>query len=380
MALKVRIKEGMLDAMSRLTGRHAVLLPAEAEREDAIFGLRAPYRLEGQKLTIELLEKTQGQITATLLGYEGHFPTKEIWSSPELDYRGPCELTFNVSDGSVTLVGREIGRVPLSLLTRRFCWKFKLQGPAGQRRERITGHYLALNGQKADESYYQGDNYVDHEAQSAGEHEEVLRLLKRHHKGGPVLEVGCATGGLLAKLDESGLDSIGFDISEWAVARAAERLGSGRAWVCDVENDDLPAEATAKGPFGSIVLWAVFEHFKEPFKVLSKLSAFTSPGTTLLINTTNADSLTHTLFQRQWEGYFDWTHYGVDHVSVRSLSEKLPPLGWRIEHLSTHLAWDGSADPTRVTIREWYGADARFRRLLAERDLGDLVICVATKE
>ena len=30
---------------------------------------------------------------------------------------------------------------------------------------------------------------------------------------------------------------------------------------------------------------------------------------------------------------------------------------------------------TRATLRAWWAADARFRRLLAERDLGDLLTC-----
>jgi hypothetical protein len=70
----------------------------------------------------------------------------------------------------------------------------------------------------------------------------------------------------------------------------------------------------------------------------------------------------------------------VDGVSRRSLQETLPRLGWRIEHIHTHLLWTVSADPTHATLREWYAADARFRQLLAERGLGDLVLVVAKKE
>jgi hypothetical protein len=38
--------------------------------------------------------------------------------------------------------------------------------------------------------------------------------------------------------------------------------------------------------------------------------------------------------------------------------------------------------PYRVvheTLRDWWVADARFRRLLTERDLGDFVTCVAVR-
>ena len=176
----------------------------------------------------------------------------------------------------------------------------------------------------------------------------------------------------LAALDAAGFESIGLDISDWAVRQAAQRLGPGRVWMCDVENGELPHEVRWRRPFGTLVLSSVFEHFK--------LSQLSGPGTKLFIDTTNAESLTHALFDRQWEGYFDWTHLGIEQVSVKSLRQELPRLGWRIEELVTRIVWDGSADPTRATLREWWAADARFRRLLTERELGDLITCVAVKE
>ena len=141
----------------------------------------------------------------------------------------------------------------------------------------------------------------------------------------------------------------------------------------------MPAQANANSPFGALVFSSVFEHFRDPFAVLDKLTTLTGPGALLLITTANADSLTHALFGPQWEGYFDWTHLGIDRVSVRTLRVELPRLGWRIEQLTTHAVWDGDADPTRATLREWWVADARFRRLLTERDLGDFITCIAVK-
>jgi len=55
-------------------------------------------------------------------------------------------------------------------------------------------------------------------------------------------------------------------------------------------------------------------------------------------------------------------------------------LGWRLEQLETTVVWDGDADPTHATLRDWWASDARFRRLLVEREAGDLISCVATKQ
>ena len=379
MTLRSRMKNSSLALLSWITQRHIVILPKEACHEAAIFDLRAPYRCESP-LRIELHERTVGQIQVTLRGYKGHFPTERLWQSSLRRYDGPCDFTFSLRDGTVQLDGQEWGRTPVPLPTRRFCWSFVLSSGHKLKRNRMTSHYVPVTGRSNDAQYFQGDNYVDHELQSEGEHECVKELMRQHGAVGPVLEIGCATGGLLNALDRKGIPSFGIDISEWAVEKAKERVGPGRAWRCDAEAGSCPEELLRHGPFGTLVLWAVFEHFRNPFGVLEKVTKYTQPGAILIMNTTNADSLTHRVFGSDWEGFFDWTHLGVEQVSVSAIERELPRIGWRIRHLSSHLTWDSNADPTRATLREWWAADARFRRMLVERDLGDMITCVAVRE
>src|SRR3990170_4760573 len=125
----------------------------------------------------------------------------------------------------------------------------------GRRRERTTGHYLPAASRSVDQGYFTGDNYVDHEPESAGDHPRILALLRRHRARGPVLE-----------------------------------------------------------------------DFADPFRASERLTAAVAPGAVLVLTSTNADSLSHWLFGPEWEGYFDWTHLGVDQVGVRSLRAELPRL------------------------------------------------------
>lgn len=373
-------KNAVLACLGRITGRHAILLPRQSRGNDAMLDLRAPYRVEQQVLSVELREPDPGWLRATLLGYVGHFPVRTIWTGSPREYEGPCALHLDLETGTVHLGDEEWGRVPLPLPGRRFCWQLELTDRRGRSRSRLTGHYRAIAGSAIGAGYFSGENYVDHEAESAGDHADILAALERHKARDPVLEVGCATGGMLAALGAAGLDAVGIDFSEWAVARAAERLGPGHAWLCDFEHDPLPAEVKSRGPFGALVLAAVLEHFRDPFGVLAKLGECSRPGTVLVIITSNAHSLSHLLSGPDWEGYFDWTHLGVDQVTVRGLREELPKLGWRVTELTTRLFWDGNADPTHATLREWWSHDARFRRLLVERELGDFINCVAVRE
>jgi len=376
MNIKSRLKDSCLALVGRVTRRCIVMLPQEARSEYEIFDLRAPYPTE-DRLRIDLRETTSGLITASLMGYSGHFPVVKLWESSPYEYAGPCDFVFNLADGSVHIAGHSWGQAPVPQ-SRRFCWSFTLHSN-GIKRHRITSHYLKVRNRTSDSLYFQGDNYVDHELQSKGEPERIAQLMRQHHAIGPVLEVGCATGAVLERLDKEGVPSYGVDISEWAVGKALERLGPGRAWLCDASSEEYPEALLRHAPFGTLVLWAVLEHFQNPFTVLSSLTRLMAPSATLLINTTNADSLSHMIFGSDWEGYFDWTHLGVGQVSVTTMKQELPRIGWRISQLETEQAWDRSADPTRATLREWWASDARFRRMLSERDLGDIVTCVAVR-
>lgn len=377
--MKAFVRRTLLSLLTRATGRHSVLLPSLAAADSNLLTLRAPYRVEGRALAVDFSEVGPGQLSAALLGYEKHFPTRTLWMGDARSYDGPSRLSLDLATGQIRLGAESWGRVEVPLPGRRFSWRFHLVMSNGRRCERMTGHYLAIEDQQIGVEYYQGDNYANYEAQSAGDRNHIIELLQHHLAKGPVLDIGCATGSLLAELDSVGLPSVGVDISEWAVLRATERLGPGRAWVCDIEAGEIPVEVHARAPFGALVLWAVLEHLRRPFATLEVLTRLVAPGGVLVLNTTNAQSLCRFLFKRDWEGYFDWTHHGVEEVCATALRQRLPALGWEIRDLSTHLVWCGSSDSTHASLRDWWTSDARFRRLLAERDLGDLITCVAVR-
>lgn len=362
-----------------VSGRHISVLAREARDERLIFDLRAPYRVADDVLTIELLEPEGGRLQATLLGYVGPFPSRTLWTSAPHSYDGPCRFQFNLATGDVTLDGAAWGRADAGGIRTRFCWRFSRVGPHGTM-ARLTSHYRANRPEDHGEAYYSGDNYFDYEDESNGQRAEILELMERWRAGGPLLEVGCATGSLLADIEARfGIAGLGLDVSDWAVGEATKKIGPNRVWAIDLERDPMPDAVRQAGPLGTIVMFSVLEHLRHPQAVLAALTDLSARGTLLLLETTNADSLSHRVFGSDWEGYFDRTHMSVDTCSARTVPAWLESLGWRVVERRTRLMWDRSADPTHHTLRDWWDADARFRRLLAERDLGDLVLCVAIK-
>ena len=370
------IKTRIVSSVGAMAHRHVAVLPEQARDESDILRLATTYRVEHDRLTASLLEPGSGQLALTLLGYEGHTPNRVLWHADAVPYPGPCAFAMDLAAGDVTLAGTSVGRFDPQTLQRRFCWRFVFTA-AGCSRSRITGHYQVRTDPTVDESYYAGDNYVDYEQQT--DHGIVIDLLAAHGARSPVLEVGCATGGLMVRLLERGYDACGMDESAWALDQARRRVPADRVVQCRLGSDSVPDAVGARAPFGTIVLWAVLEHFADPFATVALLTRYAAPDALMFINTTNADSFTHRMLGEQWEGYVDWTHRGVDLVSTTRLREELPRLGWEIVSLETSGVWTMDADPTAATLREWWVHDARFRRFVSDRDLGDYVTCIARR-
>ncbi len=366
-------------AASAASGKHVCVLPREARDEGAMLEARAPYRVDGPLLRIELGEQSSGTLEASLLGYQGHRPSRLLWASPRAAYRGPSDVGLDLATGVVTLQSVRWGSLDPSTIGGRFCWRFSHASADGIRR-RMTSHYRADRGcdDEHGEAYYSGGNYVDYDAESAGQRRQIIELLDRWRAAGPLLEIGCATGSLLSEIEaQTGLAGVGVDISAWAVAQAAKKLGPDRVWQIDLDRDRLPSGILKLAPFRTIVMFSVLEHLTDPRAALAALTDVAAPGALLLLETTNCDSLCHRLFSGDWEGYFDRTHRAVDRVGAAVVPQWLTALGWQIAECHTRMVWDGSADPTHATLRDWWDADARFRRLLRERDLGDLLFCAA---
>ena len=372
-------KRALLDAVAALTQRHPVLLPRLAADDASMLDVSAPYRVDGAVLIVDVHDRVRGTLTAELRLPAPQNASRLHWSSGPVPYDEPVALRFDVTSGAIFLGDRRIGSAPVPLPSRRFMWSLQLETPdRAKPRSRLTGHYLPGSG-GVDDTYYSGDNYVDYEAESLTTRESIVGFAGQYPYSGTALEIGCATGALLEDLQRAGFDAVGVDYSAWAVEQARARVGADRVWQMDIERDRDHESLAARAPYGALIMLSVLEHFADPFGVLERLSALVAPGGRLFLTTTNAGGLGRSLFGVDWEGYFDWTHLGVDRVSAQSLREGLGRIGWRVDRLETTVVWDGNADPTHATLREWFASDARFRRLLVERDLGDLISCVATR-
>jgi SAM-dependent methyltransferase len=117
---------------------------------------------------------------------------------------------------------------------------------------------------------------------SAGSMIPLLRGWGRTLEGASVLDVGCAEGGGLCALHDSGAACVGFDIDAPRV-EAAIALRGDRAidfTTGDIYRDPLPY---AGRTFDLVTLHDVFEHLDHKLAMLGRLAAYLRPGGAILI-------------------------------------------------------------------------------------------------
>lgn len=124
-----------------------------------------------------------------------------------------------------------------------------------------------------------------------------LDLLEKHRplRGARVLEIGCATGDLLAEMRCRGASVTGLEMSRWAAETAWHRYG------IEVLVGTLDSLGDSSLEFDAIVALEVIEHVGDPREFLLRLSRLLAPAGVAMVSTPNyrcARSL-----GAQWAGF-----------------------------------------------------------------------------
>lgn len=195
----------------------------------------------------------------------------------------------------------------------------------------------------------------------------ALRVLP---PGGAVLDVGCASGGLLALLRERASYEAGVEISARAAAEAAE--------VADyVVAGPVESAEFAAATFDLVVLADVLEHLVDPADVLARAVRWTKPGGHVVVSVPNIAHWQARLVvaRGQWRaedsGTFDATHLRFFTVErLRALVEGAGLQDIAIEPvvpmLRNHVALLGRLPVSlqRSVERSWQAAGRRRPNLL----------------
>jgi SAM-dependent methyltransferase len=129
------------------------------------------------------------------------------------------------------------------------------------------------------------------------------------------LDVGCATGALLASLRDSGWEPQGVEISE-----AQARYGEGR-YGLPIFAGTLEAASFPGGSFDLVHASHLIEHLNSPAAFLDEAARVLAPGGLLALTTPNADGLQAKLFGPRWRSAIYDHLYLFSRRTLRALLE-----------------------------------------------------------
>ncbi|MBF0327640.1 MAG: class I SAM-dependent methyltransferase [Nitrospirae bacterium] len=130
-----------------------------------------------------------------------------------------------------------------------------------------------------------------------------LNYLKLPAERGAFLDVGCATGEMLALAREMGFDVYGVEVSPRGVSLCRKLFGEHKIKGKNIEYDDFPA-----GFFDVITLSDVLEHLTDPPEFIAMLSKMLKSNGLMLIVTPDTSSFTCRLLGKYWP------HYKIEHL------------------------------------------------------------------
>jgi SAM-dependent methyltransferase len=163
--------------------------------------------------------------------------------------------------------------------------------------------------------------------------------FRRASSSGPrpsVLDVGCATGALLAALRDRGWDAQGVELSEAQAEYGRRRYG------LRISAGTLESAAFPPGSFDLVHASHLIEHLNEPGPFLDEAARVMKPDGLLALTTPNADG-----FQAKVKGSY-WRSAIYDHLylfSARTLRAMLSARGFEVAALVTWGGWARGLKP-----------------------------------
>ena len=122
-----------------------------------------------------------------------------------------------------------------------------------------------------------------HEDERRQRAEHLFRLVREHHDGGPVVDVGSYPNLLTVEMHDA-LDAevVGVDLDPSRASRAVrERLDLRQ---CDLDEERIPVGSEQAGV---VVCSEVLEHLSRPERAVSEIARVLKPGGVALITTPN---------------------------------------------------------------------------------------------
>lgn len=156
--------------------------------------------------------------------------------------------------------------------------------------------------------------------------DKIVHLADRYFPSGPVIDIGCGHGDILARLPEA-CEPHGIEISRELAARADALVNPRGGQVVQASAVDgvrsLPANH-----FNGAILMSFLEHESDPAGLLKGLSRSLAASGCAIIKVPNFGSLNRRIMGRRWCGFRYPDH--VNYFTPEHLRRMLADCGFRV--------------------------------------------------
>jgi len=189
----------------------------------------------------------------------------------------------------------------------------------------------------------------------------LVETARREGRAPAILDVGCATGALLAHFRDAGWQATG-------VEACAESAAYGRAhFGLDIRPTTLEGAGLGDSRFDVVHASHLIEHLNDPAGFLATVRGLLRPGGLLFLTTPNADGFQARLLGKAWRSAINDHLYLFSATTMRSMLERS---GFLVEGCVT---WGGWAKGLPLAFLK-----PPLDRAAKRRGYGDVMACVAS--
>jgi SAM-dependent methyltransferase len=187
-----------------------------------------------------------------------------------------------------------------------------------------TSHQVAQK--KTESALRRGVRVIERYKDRLIRRDKLIDLVRQFFPAGPVIDVGCGGGEVMARLDQQYIPS-GIEVSK-QLSQRAQKVAKSRGGRVFCGNALIGLDTFKKNYFTAAIMSAYFEHESAPREVLQKIMRILRPGAPLIIKVPNYGCLNRMVTGRKWCGFRYPDH--VNYWTPKTLKKIIGDTGFEI--------------------------------------------------
>jgi SAM-dependent methyltransferase len=164
-----------------------------------------------------------------------------------------------------------------------------------------TSHQVSQEKKKKGSAFRRGVRVIERYKDKLLSRDKLMVLVKQYFPAGPVIDIGCGDGGVMARLNQK-YTPFGVEISKH-LSGMAQQIATSRGGRVFCGNALLGLDTFEKDFFTAAIMSAYFEHESAPRDVLQKIMRILRAGAPLIIKVPNYGCLNRIVVGRKWCGF-----------------------------------------------------------------------------